>query len=81
VQALSDPDIQANPVIARFLKQATMSSEFPSRPEMASIWDPVANALTFIYDQYNPDPADPGYAAAVQQAIDALTTAEQQVYG
>ncbi len=79
--AFSDPDIQANPVIARFLKQVTYSSDFPSRPEMATIWTPVADALTFIYNNVNPNPALPGYQDAVNAAIAQLGIAEQQVYG
>jgi len=78
--AFTDPEIQANPVIARFLLQATYSSEFPSRPEMASVWGPVADALTYVYDDtvHSADPNDP---ASVQAARDQLTTAEQQIYG
>jgi arabinogalactan oligomer/maltooligosaccharide transport system substrate-binding protein len=78
--AFTDPDILANTVIARYLLQATFSSEFPSRPEMSNVWGPVADALTYIYNDVT-HPADPSNAASVQAAQDQLTTAEQQIYG
>lgn len=72
----TDPDIQANPIIARFLLQATMSSEFPSRPEMANVWGPMTDALTFVYEQV--DPASP---TAVSEAQVILTDEEREIYG
>jgi len=74
--AFSDPDIQANPVIARYLLQATYSSEFPSRPEMARVWGPMTDALTFIYQDV--DPASP---AAESEALAILNQKESEVYG
>lgn len=78
--AFTDPDILANPVIHRYLLQATYSSEFPSRPEMAGVWGPVADALTFIYNDAA-HVADPSDSASVEAAQAELTTAEQQIYG
>ena len=78
--AFSDSDILRNRVIERFLAQANYSSEFPSRPEMASVWGPVADALTYIYDD-SLHVADPNDTASVQAAQDQLTAAEQQIHG
>jgi arabinogalactan oligomer/maltooligosaccharide transport system substrate-binding protein len=78
--AFTDSDILANPVIARFLLQASYSSEFPSRPEMANVWGPLADALTFIYNDVT-HPADPANSASVLAAQTELTNAEQQIYG
>ena len=74
--AFTDPDIQANPIISRFLLQATYSSEFPSRPEMANVWGPVTDALTFIYQGVNPTSP-----TAESQAQAILTQEEQEIYG
>ena len=77
--AFTDADVLANPVIAAYLLQASYSSEFPSRPEMSNVWGPVADGLTFIYNNVNP--ADPANTASVQAAQAQLTTTEQQIYG
>ena len=73
--AFTDPEIQANPIISRFLLQASYSSEFPSRPEMASVWGPVTDALTFIYQDVDPVSST---AEADAQAI--LTQEEREIY-
>jgi len=70
--AFSDTEIQANPIIARYLLQATFSSEFPSRPAMARVWGPMTDALTFIYTL--PNPTEPE-----AQAI--LNEKEAEIYG
>lgn len=77
--AFTDPDIAANPVIEAYLIQAGFSSEFPSRPEMSNVWGPVADGLTFIYNNVNP--SDPANTASVTAAQTQLTTTEQQIYG
>ena len=77
--AFSDPDFLANPVIAQYLLQATYSSTFPSRPEMSNVWGPVADGLTFIYNNVNP--SDPANTASVTAAQNQLTATEQQIYG
>jgi len=74
--ALSDAEIQANPVIARYLLQAQYSSEFPSRPAMASVWGPVTDALAFIYQD-----VDPTSPTAETDARAILTQEEQEIYG
>ena len=74
--AFSDPDIQANPVIARYLLQASYSSEFPSRPEMARVWGPMTDALTFIYQD-----VDPSSPTAESEALAILNQKESEVYG
>jgi len=70
--AFTDADILANPVISRFLLQASFSSEFPSRPEMGRVWGPVTDALTFIYEAVDPTVSD---ARAI------LTQEEMEIYG
>ncbi len=79
-EAFSDPAFLSNPVIAAYLLQAGYSSEFPSRPEMSNVWGPVADGLTFIYnDKVNP--ADPSNSASIAAAQAQLTIVEQQIYG
>ncbi len=73
--AFSDPQIQANPIIYRYLLQALNSSEFPSRPEMANVWGPMTDALTFIYRD-----VDPALSTAVTKAQTILTQQEQLIY-
>jgi hypothetical protein len=47
---------------------------------MAGVWGPVADALTFIYNDAA-HVADPSDSASVEAAQVELTTAEQQIYG
>ncbi len=77
--AFSDPAFLTNPVIGAYLEQAKNSSVFPSRPEMSNVWGPVADGLTFIYNNVNP--ADPANTASVSAAEAQLTTTQQQIYG
>ncbi len=76
--AFTDPEVQANPVIARFLEQVKNSSGFPSRPEMANVWGPLTDALTFVYEQVTADPDDPAAVAAARQL---LSDEEEEIYG
>lgn len=70
--AFTDPDILQNPIISRFLLQASFSSEFPSRPEMGRVWGPVTDALTFIYEDATP---------TLAEARTTLTQEEAEIYG
>jgi len=80
--AFTDPAIQANPIIYRYLQQALNSSEFPSRPEMANVWGPMTDALTFTYaDQNNLIWTDPTSVAALNEVQRILTQEEQDIYG
>ncbi|MBA2133473.1 extracellular solute-binding protein [Capillibacterium thermochitinicola] len=45
---LSMPEFQQNKTIQAFAIQATRSIPMPNIPEMREVWDPMANAITFV---------------------------------
>ncbi len=70
--ALLDPAVQALTTVAAFGEQATYGAPMPNTPFMGALWDPVAQALTAIWN---------GTQTAEEALQAAQTAAEEGVAG
>ncbi len=47
---VNSTEFKNNKALNSFLKQAELGIPMPNTPEMAQVWDPAANAMTFVLD-------------------------------
>ncbi|KIL36466.1 ABC transporter substrate-binding protein [Cohnella kolymensis] len=47
---LNNPDLTNDPLVAGFSAQIQYGQPFPTVPELDHVWDPMANALTFVME-------------------------------
>jgi len=69
---LADPLIQDDPIVRAFADQASRGMPMPSVPEMAQVWEPMGNAVTFVSQgKQQPGPALNDAVNIIKQKIAA----------
>jgi arabinogalactan oligomer/maltooligosaccharide transport system substrate-binding protein len=71
----NDASVQALPSVGGFANQAKLGVPLPNTPFMAALWDPVAKALTAIWNgSQTPEAAMNAAQTAAQQNIQSLNS-------
>lgn len=72
---LEAPMVKEDPLVAGFAGQAAQGTPMPNIPEMGQVWDPIANAITFVAKgKQNPEQA---LDDAVKQIEEQIKTQKQ----
>ncbi|MEW9698202.1 extracellular solute-binding protein [Paenibacillus sp. SI8] len=72
---LENDKIKSNAIVKGFLDQAKLSVPMPNIPEMNSVWEPVGNAFTAIWNE-NADPKK-ALDASVKQVKEAMSLSQK----
>lgn len=75
LSAADDPSVASNAAIAAYAAQAKLGTALPNTPYMSALWDPMAKAMTAVWNgSQTPEAALAGAQDAVTKGIAQITS-------